>query len=379
MASVFPVPGYVTDNRRSLAKVDWYLVLATMVLILVGLMSLYSKCYATNLPYFHKQVGYLAIGLIPFGIFAAVHPKFWQRCSPLLYGFSVSLLLFVLIHGRHAKGAGRWIQLGPLDFQPSELAKLLTIITLATFYAYRQDRIQKPSTFFYGLLHAMIPTLLIFKQPHLGGAMVMFCMWLAVSLVAGIPIRSIALTLGLALSIVGLGLLAPSVGVIKPYQVARLNALIGMNHDAKGEGYQTDRAEIAFGVGGVYGTGFLRGEQKADGYIPEQWNDFAFTIVGEEGGLIGATLVLVAYGFFFYRIWLTLVQSTEPYFKMLAAGILAVLGFHTVINIAMILQLFPVVGIWLPFVSSGGSAIWLCMACVGLLVGIRRRERPILF
>ena len=119
--------------------------------------------------------------------------------------------------------------------------------------------------------------------------MVMVCMWLAVSLVAGIPVRSIVLTLVAALSILGLGLLAPSTGLVKPYQLKRVYALLGVDRDAKGDNYQTDRAEIAFGVGGVYGTGFLRGEQKADGYIPEQWNDFAFTIVGEEGGLIGAT------------------------------------------------------------------------------------------
>jgi rod shape determining protein RodA len=345
----------------------------------VGLMSLYSKCVGTNLPYFRKQLMFVGVGLIPMGIFATVHPKFWQRSAKVLYGVSILLLTLVLVHGRHAKGAGRWIQIGPIDFQPSELAKIFTVITLATFYAYRVDRIQKPSTFFYGLLHALIPTLLIFKQPHLGGAMVMFSLWLAVSLVAGIPVRSIAITLGLALSFIGLGLLAPSTGLIKPYQVARLEGLLGMNRDVKGQGYQIDRAEIAFGVGGVMGTGFLHGEQKANGFIPEQSNDFAFTIVGEEGGLIGATLLLVTYGFFFYRIWLTMVQSTEQYYKMLAAGVFAVLGFHTVINMAMILQLFPVVGIWLPFISYGGSAIWLCMACVGLLIGIRRRERPILF
>ena len=379
MASVFPVPGYVTDNRRSLAKVDWYLVLATILLLVVGLMSLYSKCSGTNLLWYRKQLLNVGIGIVPLAVFALVHPKFWQRCSKVLYGVSLSLLFFVLVHGHHAKGAGRWIQIGPIDFQPSEMAKILTIITLSTFYAFRQDRIQKPSTFFYGLLHAMIPTILIFKQPHLGGAMVMFTMWLVVSLIAGIPVRSIAITLGLALSLIGLGLLAPSTGLIKPYQVERLKSLLGINHDSKSDLYQVEQAEIALGVGGVVGTGFGLGEQKANNFIPEQSNDFIFTVIGEEGGLIGCTLVLAIYGFFFYRVWLTIVQSSEPYYKMLAAGVFAILAFHTVINTAMILQLFPVVGIWLPFISYGGSAIWLCMACVGLLIGIRRRERPILF
>jgi rod shape determining protein RodA len=379
MASVFPVSGYVNDNRRSLAKVDWYLVLATVILLVVGFMSLYSKCSANNLPYFRKQLVNFGVGLIPFTVFAAVHPKFWQKISKLLYAISIFFLGLVLVHGRVAKGAGRWFQFGPIDFQPSELAKILTIITLATFYAFRQDRIDKPSTFFYGLLHAMVPTLLIAKEPHLGGAMVMFCMWFAVSLIAGIPLKSIFITLIAALSLIGMGLYMPSSKLIHDFQRQRLMSLLGLENDAKGSHWQVDRAEIAFGVGGVMGTGFERGEQKANGFIPEQWNDFAFTIVGEEGGLIGSTLVLLTFGFFFYRVWLTIVQSSEPYYKMLAGGIFAVLGFHTVINIAMILQLFPVVGIWLPFISYGGTAIWLCMSCVGMLVAIRRRERPILF
>jgi len=379
MATVFPVPGYVTDNRRSLAKVDWYLVLATLILLMVGLMSLYSKCASSNLPYFRKQLVNVGLGFVPLAVFATVHPKFWQRVSKLLYAISLSLLMLVLIHGRHAKGAGRWIQFGPIDFQPSELTKIFTILTLATFYTFRQDRIQKPSTFFYGLLHAIIPTLLVFRQPHLGGAMVMFCLWFVITLIAGVPLRSMFVTLGLALSIIGLGLYVPNLGLIQPYQVKRLKAMLGIEADAKGSIYQVEQAEIAFGVGGVMGTGFGRGDRKANGFIPEQWNDFAFSIVGEEGGLIGGSLVLLTLGFFFYRIWLTIVQSSEPYYKMLAGGVFAVLGFHTVINIAMVLQLFPVVGIWLPFISYGGTAIWLCMACVGLMIGIRRRERPILF
>ncbi len=379
MASVFPVPGYVTDNRRSLAKVDWYLVLATLLLLLVGLMSLYSKCSANNLPYFRKQLMNVGLGFVPLAIFATVHPKFWQRVSSLLYGVSLFFLVLVLVHGRHAKGAGRWIQFGPIDFQPSELAKIFTILTLATFYTFRQDRIEKPSTFFYGLLHVMIPTLLIFKQPHLGGAMVMFSMWFAVSLIAGIPLRSMFITVGLAVSIIGMGLYMPNIKVIQPYQRERLMAMLGINADNKGSKYQPEQAEIAFGVGGVLGTGFGHGERKVNGFIPEQWNDFAFTIVGEEGGLVGGTLVLLTFGFFFYRVWLTIVQSAEPYYKMLAVGVFAVLAFHTVINIAMVVQLFPVVGIWLPFISYGGTAIWLCMSCVGLLIGIRRREKPILF
>ncbi|HSI72419.1 MAG TPA: FtsW/RodA/SpoVE family cell cycle protein, partial [Fimbriimonas sp.] len=114
-------------------------------------------------------------------------------------------------------------------------------------------------------------------------------------------------------------------------------------------------------------------------FIPEQNNDFIFTVVGEEGGLIGASLVLFAFGFFFYRIWLVMFMASESYYRMLAAGVFTALFFHMFVNIAMVLNVLPVVGLWLPFLSSGGTALWLCLACVGLMLSVRRREAPVLF
>ena len=127
------------------------------------------------------------------------------------------------------------------------------------------------------------------------------------------------------------------------------------------------------------GAGFNQGGQKKAGFIPEQNTDFVVTVIGEEGGLIGCLLLLGAYGFFFYRIFLVMLHTSDPFGKMAASGVFAVLAFHTFVNIAMVLQIVPVVGLWLPFMSYGGTAMWLCLASVGLLLGIRRRERPILF
>ena len=123
----------------------------------------------------------------------------------------------------------------------------------------------------------------------------------------------------------------------------------------------------------------MKGEQKRGRFIPEQRNDFVFTVVGEEGGLIGCSILLAAFAFFFYRIYIVMQSASDPYFRLIAAGIFGVLGFHTFVNMAMVLQILPVVGLWLPFMSSGGTAIWLCMACVGLLLNMRRKEPVILF
>lgn len=381
-----PIP-LTDETRREVLRLDWPLIFATLLLLTFGLMSMYSVSFGvegSSKPYFIKQAINIAIGLIPFGLFAFVNPKIWRRGVNFLYVMDLLLLLAVLFMGKHTKGAERWILLpGGIQFQPSELAKLLTVLTLSAFYAKREEQIEKFSTFVLGLVHVAIPMALIFMQPHLGATIVVAVSWFAISVVAGVPLKYLGALVGCFL-VLGGAMSVPSVRgkVLKPYQEERLMGMLGVQSgkkDIKGKNWQTDRAEIAFGVGGVSGTGFGQGGQKRAGYIPEQHNDFVLTILGEEGGLIGCLLLLGAYSFFFYRIFLVMLHTSDLFGKMAAGGVFAVLAFHTFVNMAMVLQIVPVVGLWLPFMSSGGTAIWLCLASVGLLIGVRRRERPILF
>ncbi len=367
------------EQKRGL-RLDWVLIAATLILLTIGLMSLFSEGAARdNGASFKKQLLFSLIGIAPFAIFATVPPKLWQRLSWWLYAINVLALLAVRFMGSEKKGAERWIEFGPIQFQPSEMAKLLTIITLASFFAYRQDSIHKFSTFALSLLHISLPLALILMQPHLGAALVIIVSWFAISVVSGVPAKFLAATVAACIAIVTIVVAVPSVaGVfLRDYQLKRLEGMFVQ--DEKGKGYQTDRAQIAFAVGGVMGTGYLNGLQKKGHFIPEQHNDFIFTVVGEEGGLIGGALVLFAFGFFFFRIWLVMFLASDVYYRMLAAGIFAALFFHMFVNIAMVLKVLPVVGLWLPFLSYGGTALWLCLACVGLLLSIRRREAPVLF
>lgn len=380
MAGVSTMSGRVQDGRRAV-RLDAWLVIATVILLLMGFMSLYSEgLEKDHLLSFRKQLINGAIGLIPFGIFATVNPRVWQRLAHPIYILNLVMLMGVLVVGKSAKGAARWIDIGPIQFQPSELAKLLVVLTLASFYAARSDRITELSTFLLGLVHAIVPALMIFKQPHLGAFCVVMVTWFAVSLVAQVPAKYLGAFALIAITGAGTVLFVPKVRdrVLDDYQVDRLLGFMD-SRDLKKKNWQTYRAEIAFGVGGVSGTGFGNGLQKKGGFIPEQRNDFIFTVVGEEGGLVGASLVLLAFAFFFYRIFVIMHLATEPFYRMLAAGVFAVLGAHTLVNIAMVLRVAPVVGLWLPFLSYGGTALWLCMACVGLLLNIRSREKPILF
>lgn len=382
MAGISHSFGLTNEQRRVPQKVDLYLLLGAVILLVAGFMSIYSEGISRDgAAYFRKQLICFFIGLAPFSLFAFVHPKVWFRNVNWLYLLNVALLVSVLMLGKDAKGAQRWINIGPVvQFQPSELAKLLLVLTLASFYSVRQESIQKLSTFLLGLLHISVPLILVLEQPHLGAALVIVVTWLAISLVAGVPLKYLAVVVVLLGSVVG-ALTNPAVQkkLLRPYQILRVEALLGIGKDKKGKDYQTDRAEIAFGVGGVMGTGYLRGEQKEKHFIPEQHTDFIFSVVGEEGGLIGCTMVLAAFSFFYYRVFLVMLNAREPYYKMIAAGIFGVLVFHTFVNIGMVLRLLPVVGLWLPFLSYGGTALWMCMSSVALLLNVRRREKPLLF
>ena len=343
----------------------------------VGFMSLYSEGITHDGgANFRIQIRNTIIGIVPFSIFAFTPTRVWYRLASMIYGLNLLTLIAVFVVGSHKKGAERWIQLGPIQFQPSEMAKILLVITLAAFYAKRQDSIQKLSTYSLGFLHALVPATLILLQPHLAASMVLIVIWFAISLVSGVPGKFLAGTVLIGILIGGI-VVAEAPHFLHSYQIERL---LGMtSKDPKGKGYQTDRAMIAFGVGGVSGKGYLKGEQKAGHFIPEQHDDFIFTVVGEEGGLIGCTIVLAAFGFFFYRLWLIMLYAADPNSKMIIAGIISALTFHMFVNIAMVLHIIPVAGLWLPFLSYGGTAMWLCMSCVGLALQIRSSEKPILF
>lgn len=363
-------------RRRALRDFDWPFFLSAILLLGVGLATLYSVSVSRDPQIFRSQVVKVAIGLVPAAVFLIVHPQTWRRAAGALYVLNLVLLLAVLLAGSTGGGAKRWVQLGPLEFQPSEMSKLLVAVTLAAFYAARYEHIKKLSTFGLGFLHILAPAVLVFKQPHLGATMVLIVIWLGISIVAGVPWKYIVTPVIAVIAVLAAGLAFPGL-LLRPYQTERMMSMI--KGDKRDDAYQAHRAQIAFGVGGVLGQGYLKGEQKQGGYVPEQHTDFIFTVVGEEGGFVGCVVVISLFGLFFFRGWLIMLKLADPFLKMVAAGLLAALAFHTVVNLYMNVQMLPVVGLWLPFFSYGGTAMWLCMSAVGLLLSLKLHEKPLLF
>lgn len=371
------VPAANSPAKQSVGRsVDVWLILASAVLLLIGLMSLFSIDHGSDgSKHFSRQLLRLGIGLIPFCFFYFIRPSFLLRYANALYVVNAVLLVLVLVMGSSGGGAQRWLNLGPIDFQPSEMSKILSVITLAAFYARRHEDVNRLSTFLLSIAHIGLPLILIFKQPHFGASLVLLVAWLGVSMAAGLKARYLVGAVAVAATLIGGAILIP--GVLKAYQIERLYALFGGSE--KDERFQIMRAQMAFASGGVTGTGYLKGEFKLPGFVPEQHTDFIFTVIGEEGGLVGCGLVLVAFGFFFFRIWKITMRADDPFYRMIGAGLFTVLAFHTIVNLGMNLELLPVVGLWLPFMSYGGTAIWLCLGAVGLLLNLDRRARPILF
>jgi rod shape determining protein RodA len=374
VATQTPALGSLAERLR-LRQVDAPLLLTTLLLIGVGLATLYSATYQWSPAVFRRQVMWLAVGAVGAIVLAAIPPRVWLRFYKPLYALNVLMLLGVLVFGAERKGAQRWLELpGGFQLQPSEFAKLLLVLTLAAWLARQGDAIRTPKGFLLSALHMAVPALLVFKQPDLGTSLVFAAVWFAMVYLAGARARWLWLTVVAgALGFAGLW----HFDILRDYQKARLVSFLNPEADPKQSGYHILQARIAVGSGQLTGKGYLHGTQKNLRYIPEQHTDFIFVVVAEELGFVGSVGLLGLFDAFLYAVWRIMVNTRNEYHRLLAGGILALFTFHLLTNVGMTIGLFPVVGIPLPFISYGGSMLITALAAVGLLLAIRLHESPV--
>ncbi len=365
------------DTRRYVRNFNWPLAIAPLLIAILGVLCIQSANLHNVDAYgeYKKQLLFILLGVpLMFG-FSLVDYRTWRRWAPALYVINLLVLLFILRGGHSALGAQRWIQLGPLQFQPSEPAKLVLAISLA-FVLCRNtyDRIQdlwKP------LLTAGIPALLILKQPDLGTSLVIGAI-LTVQLFFGLPKLGDFLIYVMAVLTAG----AAAVGtnaILKPFQKARLFVFLNPHADPQGAGYNLNQSKIAVGNGEWFGRGLHQGTQTQLNFVPEHSRDFIFTVLAEEFGFLGALALVVLYGFLLYGGVRTMIVARDRFGFLLAAGIVAMLFFHILINIGMTIGIMPITGIPLPFMSYGGSAILTDFAAVGVLLNIySQKDRDVL-
>jgi rod shape determining protein RodA len=344
-------------------KLDGPLIIGLALVAVYGLIILYSASGQSS-PTIYRTLGRLALGTIAMLVLAQVNPNFLRRTSPWLYAIGVFLLFIVYGMGHIGKGAQRWLDLGIIRFQPSELMKLAVPMTVAWFL---HDRPLPPRWPTLLLLAAMIllPVGLVAIQPDLGTAALIAIAGALVIVMAGLSVRIMG-------GLVAIGVVGAWFGwnFMHDYQRKRVLTFLDPQTDPLGAGYHIIQSQIAIGSGGVFGKGWMNGSQAQLEFLPERSTDFIFAVVGEEFGLLGQGLLLLLYLFVVSRA-LYLSTQTQDTFARLVAGSLALTFFvYVFINAGMVSGLLPVVGVPLPLVSYGGTSVVTLLAGFGILMAL---------
>ncbi len=370
------------QRESPLRRVDWVLLLAVAALIGVGALLVWSATRQRMIDagldpqaFLKKHVLNAALGLALASVAALVDYRALRAYAPIVYVASCLGLIAVLSPlGSTINGAHSWIVL-PAGFQiqPAEFAKVALVVGMAMILAEKRDAEDVPrnSDVLLVLALAAVPMGLIMLQPDLGTMLVIVFVILGVLSVSGTPAKWIA---GLLLvgSLVCVG--AVQAGVLKDYQLARFTAFANPQQNLGSTGYNTNQARIAIGSGGVWGKGLFHGTQTNGRFIPEQQTDFVFTVAGEELGLAGSATVIGLLGLVLYRGLRIARLATDPFGRLVAAGVVSWFAFQSFVNIGMTLGIMPVTGLPLPFVSYGGSSMFANLIAIGLLQNVHMRS-----
>jgi rod shape determining protein RodA len=353
----------------------------TLLLVGVGLVALYSASYdnvRVSRQVFYDQFFCAVLGLIVMYALSRVNYQFFFDVSYILYGISLVLLILVLLAGRSALGATRWFNIAGISFQPSELSKIALILMLGRYLSSRSLRLSFGgrsylSRLWMDLLVPLFLTLLsfglIFRQPDLGSAILVFGIFVVMLFASGIEIRMFMALLGFCAAMVPLGW-----HFLKEYQKDRLLVFLNPNIDPLGAGYTIIQSRIAIGSGGLWGQGWLSGTQNQLNFLPERHTDFIFSVIGEEWGFLGAIFLLGCYFVLIYAGLQIAGKIKERFGYLVTIGIVSILTLQVTINMAMTMGLSPVVGITLPFISYGRTNYIVFMIMMGFLLNLSRRR-----
>jgi rod shape determining protein RodA len=361
-------------DRRLFINFDWGLLLLVLFIAAIGVLNITSAAYSytpTETSYALRQFYWILIGLVLVVLTCSIDYHLFDDVAYWFYVVLVALLLIVLVMGKSSMGATRWLHLGFISFQPSELMKIVIIMVYARYF----NSVAAPGgltlrDLVNPILLLAVPAVLIMKQPDLGTAIIVVLIACSMLLFVGIRPKAI---LALVLAAV------PTIFLswhyyLRDYQKERILNFLTPERDPLGTGYHIIQSKIAVGSGGFMGKGFLKGTQTQLHFLPEQHTDFAFSVFSEEWGFIGCFFVIVLY--LSLVLWgVNIARRCNDYYgSLLAIGVTAMLVWHIVINIGMVIGLFPVVGVPLPLFSYGGTSMITTMIGLGILLNVRMRR-----
>ncbi len=356
---------------RPLAKLPWRLILMIVAIAGFGLVVLYSAAGGSVRPWALKQA---MIFLFFLGL--AISMSWLKESTIKAATFPIFALIVVMLIGVEAlglvkKGAQRWLELGPIRLQPSEFMKPAIVLTLARFYELLPaGEIRKWRAIWPALALLGVPAFLILVQPDLGTCIMVVLCGITVMFLAGLPLY---LFVGSGLTLAAAAPIAFS--MMHDYQRKRVFIFMDPESDPLGAGYHISQSKIAIGSGGIWGKGFLQGSQSHLDYLPEGHTDFVFATMAEEWGLVGGVLLILAFGMVIRWGMRVSANAKSRFAQLTAAGLSMTIFFYVTINLMMVMGLAPVVGVPLPLVSFGGSAVMTIMLCLGILMALERQQR----
>jgi rod shape determining protein RodA len=355
----------------ALRETDWLLALLTLPIVGAGLVAMIS--FNGDNHFFGRQILWVAVSFVVFFIVSQFDVRVLKRTDILvgLFAFFSFLLGVLFVLGHRSNGAQSWFSLGGFSFQPSDFITIVVVLMLSKYFSRRHVEIAHFKHILVSGMYALVPFLLVFLQPDFGSAIIIFMIWFGMALVAGISKRHL-----LFLGVVGIAVFAVLwLFLFKPYQKDRISNFIHPYADIRGSGYNAHQAAIAVGSGKVLGKGIGFGTQSRLQFLPEFQTDFIFAAFAEEWGFVGSVLLLFVYGLLLFRILNIALYGSSNFEMLFGVGVAIYLISHVIINVGMNLNIMPVTGITLPFMSYGGSHLVTEYLALGILSSMRKYRR----
>lgn len=352
--------------REKFWQINWTLVLLLGLVAGYGFLMLFSAANGSIDPWASRQMVRFGMGLAVMVVVAMVDIRIWMRYAYVLYVVALVLLVLVEVRGSIGMGAQRWIDLGFIQLQPSEVMKISLVLALARYFhgASLQD-VGRPLFLLPPVIMVFAPAGFVLKQPDLGTAMMLIMSSGAMFFLAGVRLWKFAVVL-----LAGGAALPIAWQFLREYQKNRVLTFLNPESDPLGTGYHIMQSKIALGSGGVFGKGFLQGTQSHLNFLPEKQTDFIFTMLAEEMGMVGGLLLLILYALLLVYGYAIGLRSRSHFGRLVALGITCTFFLYVFINIAMVMGLIPVVGVPLPLISYGGTAMLTLMFGFGLVMSV---------
>ena len=375
-------------KKRFWQNLNIYIPILVLLLSIIGLIMISSAVEINKNPenwnFIQKQLIALIVGIVTIIIIQFYDYSLLKEYSDLIYIFTVGVLILLLVIGSEISGGRSWISIGSINFQPSEIAKLVVVIMLANVMSEMKDKLKNFKGIIKSGLYAFIPFILIILQNDLGTALVILFIYLVMLYVAGGNQKIMLLLFGgsfliLVLLLSSHLLFETPLPFIKEYQLNRLVVFVNPDLDPQGAGYNILQSKIALGSGKVFGKGLFAGTQNQLNFLPEKHTDFIFSVIGEEFGFLGISTVLGLYLLLFWNMIKIAINARDDFGKLVVTGIIALLFFHVFQNSGMTMGVMPITGIPLPFISYGGSAMLSNMIAIGIIININVRKKKIMF